>query len=511
MRRSLAGGRVGAPVLVALVLGVVPRAVASEPAVEAVARQRADLVRSIAHMDARPDLFPGRALEGPRLLPPGARAEVRSLWGAVGDRIHVLEALSHRYAPEPSAGEGLGADGARGLQLHRAAFLARYRHAMEFIERIERNPALHDLLDELHPQAGLPAGAYAELKLRYLHVARASEFAALELLGRTISSPMPTLLAPGAEADARRILELGRGVGPRLTVENAWAVVRDVARDLRMPAQEGLARLLGEVRVRRQGESLVSPVQIAALPGRLEPGDILLERREWYLTNAGIPGFWPHAALYVGTRDERERFFADPDTRAWLAELGVDSFEALLAERHPDALVRSQRLEEGHPRRVLEAIAEGVVFTSLEHSAAADSLAVLRPRLTRRERAVALLRAFGHAGRPYDYDFDFATDAALVCSELVYKAYQPGEGSRGLRLPLSEVAGRLLMSPNEIARLYAEERGRPDAQLDFVLLLDGDEGSDRAHEAGAEVFAASWQRPKWHILVARETPAAASR
>jgi hypothetical protein len=33
----------------------------------------------------------------------------------------------------------------------------------------------------------------------------------------------------------------------------------------------------------------------------MSPGCILLVRRQWYLSNIGIPGFWPHAVLYVGT------------------------------------------------------------------------------------------------------------------------------------------------------------------------------------------------------------------
>ena len=149
---------------------------------------------------------------------------------------------------------------------------------------------------------------------------------------------------------------------------------------------------------------------------------------------------------------------------------------------------------------MLEAIAEGVTFTSLEHSAHADSIAVLRPRLSKREKAIALVRAFGYAGRPYDYEFDFSTDATLVCSELIYKSYQAGTGTRGLELPLAVVAGRLMMTPNEIARLFSSTQADPQRPLEFVLMLDGNERTESAHPASAETFATSWQRPKWHII-----------
>ncbi len=36
----------------------------------------------------------------------------------------------------------------------------------------------------------------------------------------------------------------------------------------------------------------------------MEPGDIIVARQNWYLSNIGLPGFWPHAELYVGTPEE---------------------------------------------------------------------------------------------------------------------------------------------------------------------------------------------------------------
>jgi hypothetical protein len=41
---------------------------------------------------------------------------------------------------------------------------------------------------------------------------------------------------------------------------------------------------------------------------------------------------------------------------------------------------------------------------------------VLRPRLSGTETAAALVRAFGDAGRPYDFRVDVRSDAALVCT-----------------------------------------------------------------------------------------------
>ncbi|MDH3642022.1 MAG: YiiX/YebB-like N1pC/P60 family cysteine hydrolase [Gammaproteobacteria bacterium] len=435
-------------------------------------------------MRSEPDIFPVESLAAPRLLEPDDRDRARALWAAFADRMLALE-----------PGE------ASAFAVDRAAFLARYRFAMDFIEIANRDPGLDQLFNESIPGLGLPAGSYARLKLHYLHVARATEFAALELLHRTRGSTIPEALEAGAKADAERILEMGRGGGLKMTAENAVKVVADTARAATLPAQEGVARWAGNIRVRRHGEALISTAQALELTATLRPGDVLLQRREWYLTNAGIPGFWTHAALYIGSEVERTDFFDDPDVLGWVEGQGHESFEALLRARHSDAYAASRMLDAGNTPRVLEAIAEGVVFTSIEHSAAADSMAVLRPRLSKQERAAAVLGAFGYAGRPYDYDFDFGTDRALVCSELIYKSYQPSADTRGLELPLEVVTGRLMMTPNDMARHFAGNRLDGSRPFDFVTMLDGNERTDSAHPVDVEVFADSWHRPKWHIVI----------
>jgi hypothetical protein len=492
--------------LLALCALLAPTAKADQTqrSIREIAGQRDGLRAVLRTMDAQHTIFPREPLTDPRLLGPEARELARSIWAAFADLLLGLEQSAERVREAGSERRK-----SELFAIRRAAFLARYRFAMDFIERTERDPGLDRLFNEPHPALGLPKRSYARLKFHYLNVARATEFGAFEVAHRARRGRTPPSLALGAREDAKRILEMGKGTGPRMTASNAAKVVRDTAHSAWLPAQEHVARWAGEVRVRRRGEALISPAQIREMRTRLEPGDILLQRREWYLTNAGIPGFWTHAALYVGTEEERIAFFDDPEVVRWTRGVGQPSFESLLGARHPKAHARSRRTDGEHPASVLEAIAEGVSFTSLEHSAHADSIAVLRPRLTKRERAMALVRAFGYAGRPYDYDFDFGTDAALVCSELVYKSYQPGTGTPGVELRLASVAGRLMLTPNEVARSFSLSRGAADPQLDFVLMLDGSERTGDAHTASEEVFAASWQRPKWHIVTA-DAPGPAS-
>ena len=112
---------------------------------------------------------------------------------------------------------------------------------------------------------------------------------------------------------------------------------------------------------------------------------------------------------------------------------------------------------------------------------------------------MTVARAFEYQGRPYDFNFDFFSDATLVCTELVYKSYAPGEGMKGLKIGLVDVAGRMTLPANELVKLFDLEYDRPDRQLDFIGFLDGRESAGGAVLGSLEGFRSSYRRAKWDV------------
>lgn len=270
---------------------------------------------------------------------------------------------------------------------------------------------------------------------------------------------------------------LGRATAGR---SDPWAVAARAGGDIRRQvgddvyaAQSHIAEFMGDTRIVKR-PPFITVEQIEKLQVRLRPGDIILERRNWYLSNPCLPGFWPHSALYVGRIDD-------------LIRLGVADHPAVRAH-----WTECQTLApDGRPRTVIEAVSEGVILNSLTHSMHADYAAVLRPRLSDEQTATAVARAFEHLGKPYDFNFDFDDTGKLVCSQVICLAYQGM-----LDFPLKRILGRNTLPPVEIARKYALERPRAGRQLDFVLFLDAVAAEQRAREVDEEEFCASADRPR---------------
>jgi uncharacterized protein YycO len=433
-------------------------------------------------------------------LDEAGRQRVIGAWAAFVDRSVALEtlALRHRHFYQIDFWRHPGQN-LRSFLIGYAALLANVKAGVVWRRRVQGNPTLATALDDPRPELGIPARAFAHVERGLAHPETAILLNAGRLhlsyarrSGELGAPPEMRLLAfcDGAYTEIAKTL----GKQPDLALDSALRVYQDTTLEVWFPLQKEVSEAMGDIRTTGRA-SLITVEQAHAARAKLQSGDIILERRNWYLSNVGLPGFWPHAALYVGDLTELDRAFAGAPA------LGGTSVSTLLAERFPAVSQRyAARDADGNAPSVLEAVSEGVVLHPFESSAAADYVAVIRPRLDRDDRLAALLEAFGYLGRPYDFDFDFVTDAAVVCSELVYKAYRPAAGRKGLHFVLALTAGRWVVSPTDIANQFDREYGTPNQQLDFVLFLDGNEAQHRAAERDVLTFRQSARRPKWDFL-----------
>jgi len=212
-------------------------------------------------------------------------------------------------------------------------------------------------------------------------------------------------------------------------------------RDLLFRAVYGMLKMSGCLAANlslRPGHRPQLPPEVRQELSRvLAPGDVLVTRKEHAITNYFLPGFWPHAALYLGHLDELEQRGLAGHAHfqpRWQRLIACDSTES---------------------RRVLEAMKDGVLLRSLQSPCSADSVVVLRPHLTEAQVNEALARAMFHEGKAYDFNFDFTRSDRLVCTEVVYRAY---EGVGDVAFQLSRRAGRMTLSADDLIQMALRQQ-----------------------------------------------------
>jgi len=466
--------------------------------IEVIRNTRNAMQDILVYIESKPEIYPAQKIGKKSQTSREQRQDIWQTWKTFLDRVLVLDEIGQRYEIIYQESKNKE-EKYTAYRIGYAAFLAQYRYAMKFITRMENDPAMHTILNEKVPELGLRAGQYKVLKYRFLNVFRGAEFSRLDALYKFYGADKKLILTEGIEKDSKVIWQMGKGDGQVQTAKNALKIIQDTGFTVWFPLQKEVSEWMGDVKILRQKKFLISKQQIQEIQTLLQPGDILLERREWYLSNIGLPGYWPHAALYIGTPQERIRFFKDSKVAKYYAS-SRGSLEQFLKKRYPEKYFLSLVMhEKEHVPKLIEAISEGVSFTTLEHSVDADSVVILRPRLDKLEKAIAIERAFHFSGRPYDFNFDFLTDAELVCTELISKIYEGQEPYAGLTFPLQEILGRKVTTANDIARMFDAEYGKSGQQLDFIAFYDGYEWKKKAVKSDVNAFRESWKRPKWYI------------
>jgi Permuted papain-like amidase enzyme, YaeF/YiiX, C92 family len=455
---------------------------------------------AMAQVEARKDLLSAEKIDGLRLED---RQAIRALWADVLDPLLALDDIKHRY------GGFWGIDYKAHPQLHArsfgltfAALCAEVEAGQTLVRILGSAEVAPSLFDEAMADYGLPAGTFSAFRKKLVR-SRDLSYVPIgdgwfHLWNSRNLEKSDGVFASLVTTRARRAKEALGPAGVVSVVRNKGDILQKEAFERWFPVQKEVSEWAGDTRVVDEHRRLISDAQIADMRKAMKPGDVIVERRNWYLSNVGLPGFWPHAALFVGTPDEiRAAFDDDAETNARYGK-----FSEHLAKTHPKAWASlAGKDAQGHPHAILEAVSEGVVTSSVEHSCGADYVAALRPRLPLVEIAAAMERAFTFFGRPYDFNFDFGTDDQVVCSELVIKAYEPKtQEGPGLRIPFIAVAGRRAVPPTELVRTFGAELGKDARQLDFVYFLDGRERGQSAIVGDEASLAKTATRPKWDIV-----------
>lgn len=363
----------------------------------------------------------------------------------------------------------------RASLLDLAAACQLYAYASQMIVELKGYPQMIAKLNEGDPAWGVPAGLCDAIRDRLNHepnldplrrALRDYELMDEDYRAHGLVEELP-------QARFHRVIQEVEMKDPQPGfIAGAAREARELKDDLMYHGQSTISQLMGNTRVRERVHGpRLRPSQLDKVREQVKPGDILLERQDWYLSRAFMPGYWAHAALYVGTPEE---------------------VEAMGLKDHPWVKPHwddfKKQATDGDVYSIIEAVPAGVRFTTMEHCMGiADSAVVLRPsKLSDEEKREAIVRAFRHVGKPYDFEFDFFSADKLVCTELVARAYADSEK---LRFETVNVMGRQTIPPTEMVRKYAVERGRDDAQLEMVIFYDGHAGGKRCVKRGAKDLA----------------------
>lgn len=218
------------------------------------------------------------------------------------------------------------------------------------------------------------------------------------------------------------------------------------------PIKSGVCAWAGDTRI-LNADNTISNKELEKLQELLQPGDLIINRKDYYVSNYAIPGFWTHASLYVGTDQERKNFFAnDEDCKDWVKSYGFGSGELseLLNVSFNDKFSVKYKLWQQNS--IVESIGKGVIISSFEEGASKDGIVIFRPNVSKLEIAKGVYNAFEMVSKPYDYNFDFSTDNAIACTELIYKAFEGCE-----LFPVNELLGNSFTTAHDITEYYVNK------------------------------------------------------
>ncbi len=317
-------------------------------------------------------------------------------------------------------------------------------------ENCHHRPVVREKLNEPEPYFGIPDGTYDLVQKSLTSPVHAWHLYHASVYIGEHREQLNSLA--GESSDFKAMLDIIDRLQNRLDISaERYVLIRSrvraeslgqrIGRDLLGRALYGLQKCVSRLiadRYVKSGHQPGLPSEIETeIEADLQPGDVIVVRKEHAFTNYFLPGYWPHAALYLGSLDE-------------MRTLRLDEHENVRTRWNTLETVDGQR-----STRVLESMKDGVRVRSLSNPFRSDAIAVIRPQLNSNQIAEAIGRGFFHADKPYDFDFDFARSNRLVCTEVVYRAY---DDIGGIAFDLTRRAGRLTLSAEDLLQMAVDNK-----------------------------------------------------
>jgi uncharacterized protein YycO len=351
------------------------------------------------------------------------------------------QALRHRSALYRVDTQLSDADRTAEIIIGMAAAVTLYDNHQITNDALAGHPLLRDKLNEAYPELGVEGGYLSASNYRALNpeYRKAMNDAVRYFkdnkpaIAQQINQSSPTIQALYQTVTESPIIKKVRGGSVfKQIIVLPFKVAKGTTEGVVGLSDLGLKRIkftgskvagntMGMVRW-RDGKLKNDTAVLQALQAQLQPGDILLEKTPFTLTDKSIPGHFGHAALYTGSAEQ-------------LKTLGANS-----------SSVQKNMANIAAGNTVVEALRGGVQLNSLQHFMNIDDVAVLRPKyLNQQAKIDAVNLALGNLGKQYDFNFDVNTTEKIVCSELIYIVYPQ------IDFVTKRVMGSFAITPDDVA------------------------------------------------------------
>lgn len=406
------------------------------------------------------------------------RQEIKKHWQEIVSIIFEIDTIKKRYRQFLSfqnLTEKSKYDLAFLLSFY--ALLTQHKLFIKISKATKNNTKLEQTLNQKDEYDAIPKNSLDRILTQMTDADESIKIAAGELYFHTIKTNNDPIVSDLQNTITKHLESISQNFWEYSNVglKKPFKLIKKIVNDTVFPIKKQIMIGGSNIELPFRKKLISKKVILEKIKPKLKPGDIILTRKEWQLSNLGIPGYWTHALLYTGK----------------LEELST-STKKIIQENNPEIAKQMAK------KQILESTSKGVHLSKLTKALKSDSLVILRTKLNQSELESVILEAFKHYGKPYDYELDFIHNHSLICSELIYKSFLT---SKKINFEIPNYNWNYyMMVPNNLAEKFAQELNQEQQELDCILYLEGNTIKNKLTPRSGKAFSESAFYSKWHKI-----------